>query len=144
MKAYDENGLFLAGAPTNKKGMIDFECGSVPKQIKLVRDNKIIGMHVVADAAIIGSAIDLGDLFICVFPPAEWHIKGIVKDRMSGDPLPGLTVEVWDVDTSTSGGPYYDPLGTDLVSRSRKRPQQRDGRYCGDPGNRLRRPFPQL
>ena len=30
---------------------------------------------------------------------------------MSRDPLQGLRVEVWDSDTSTSGGPYWDPLG---------------------------------
>jgi hypothetical protein len=115
VKAYDENGVFLAGAPTDKKGVMDFECGSVPKQIKLVKDNKTIAVRAITDAIIVDKVIDWGDLVICLIPPDEWHIKGIVKDRMSGDPLQGLTVEVWDVDTSTSGGPYYDPLGTDVT-----------------------------
>lgn len=111
VKAYDDRGVFISSASTDKKGIIDFECGSVPKGIKLIMDTKIIGIKDVADIGIVDDVIDLGDVVICLIPPEEWHIKGIVKDKMSGDPLQGLTVEVWDVDTSVSGGPYYDPLG---------------------------------
>lgn len=115
VKAYDDKGVFIAGATTNKNGMIDFECGSVPKGIKLIRDNRIIDIKDVTAIGIVGGVIDWGDWVIFITPPAEWHIKGIVKDKMSGDPLQGLTVEVWDVDTSVSGGPYYDPLGEDVA-----------------------------
>ncbi len=112
VKAYGNNGIFLAGASTNAKGGIEFECGSEPKQIKLVSGKVGIGIR---DVAAVGSIIDFGDWVVCMIPPDEWHIKGIVKDSMSGDPLQGLTVEVWDVDTSFSGGPYYDPLGEDVT-----------------------------
>lgn len=115
VKAYDDKGVFIDGASTDKKGIIDFECGSVPKGIKLIRDKRIIGIKDAAVIGIIDGVIDFDDWVICIIPPAEWHIKGIVKDKMSGDPLQGLTVEVWDVDTSVSGGPYYDPLGEDVT-----------------------------
>lgn len=115
VKAYDDKGVLISGASTDKKGIIDFECGSVPKGIKLIRDRKIIGIKDVANIEIVEGLIDWGNWLICIIPPAEWHIKGIVKDKMSGDPLQGLTVEVWDVDTSVSGGPYYDPLEEDIT-----------------------------
>jgi hypothetical protein len=116
VKAYDDRGVFVAGASTNEKGIIDFECGNEPKGLKLIWDTKTIGTKDVADIGIDAGVIDLGNWVVwCVLPPAEWHIKGVVKDKMSGDPLQGLTVEVWDVDTSVSGGPLYDPLYDPLV-----------------------------
>lgn len=115
VRAYDDKGVFLSDASTDKKGFVEFECGSVPKAIKLVRGEIILDKRDVWDIRIVDGVIDWGNWIFCIFPPEEWHIKGIVKDKMSGDALQGLTVEVWDVDTSVSGGPYYDPLGEDIT-----------------------------
>jgi hypothetical protein len=114
-KAYDDRGVFISGASTDARGVVDFAFGVPPKGIKIIKDGRIIGIKDVADIGIVDGVIDFGDVIICMIPPEEWHIKGIVRDSMSGDPLPGLTVEVWDVDTSFTGGPYYDPLGEEVT-----------------------------
>lgn len=114
-KVYDDKGVFLSDASTDKKGIVDFECGTVPKAIKLIWDGKTLGIKDVVDIGIIDRVIDWGNWGVGLIPPAEWHIKGIVKDKMSGDPLQGLRVQVEDVDTSVFGGPYYDPLGHDMT-----------------------------
>lgn len=108
IKAYDEKGVFLASALTDKEGNIDFECGSEPKFIKAANRGKILAEKDLIISA--GISKDFGDWIICLSHPADWHIKGIVKDKMSGDPLQGLTVEIWDVDQGATVT-YHDPLG---------------------------------
>ncbi|MBU0993270.1 MAG: hypothetical protein KJ737_12315 [Proteobacteria bacterium] len=119
VKVYDNNGVFISDTVTDKKGMLDFECVVTPKSIKLVRDNRIVAVKDIADIMTDG-ILDLGDIVICMIPPAEWHLKGVITDKMSGEPLQGLTVELWDVDTSISGGPYYDPLGEGITDTTGK------------------------
>jgi hypothetical protein len=114
-KVYDDEGVFISDALTDEQGIIDFECGTVPKAIKLIKDTRTVSIKDVVGIGIVEGVIDWGEWVICIIPPEEWHIEGIVKDKMSGDSLQGLTVEVWDVDTSLSGGPYYDPLGEDIT-----------------------------
>jgi hypothetical protein len=115
VKVYDDKGRFLAGAFTSKKGFINFECGSVPKNVKFIRNEKIIDILDLHDIKILEGIFEWDHRLPCFIPPAEWRIKGIVKDKMSGSPLQGLTVEVWDVDESPSSGPYYDSLGEDIT-----------------------------
>lgn len=115
VKAYDEESVLITGVATDKNGTIDFECENKPKSIKIIRNGKIIATKEVNAIGIVDYVIDWGEWVICFIPHADWHIKGIIKDKMSGDPLENLTIEVWDVDTSISGGPYYDPLGEDVT-----------------------------
>jgi len=119
VRAYDRNGIFLADALTDNNGFIDFECASRPTTIKFINKSRIIASKAVADTIVSGNIIDIGKYGpICMIPFAQWHISGVVRDKMSGEPLPGLRVEVWDEDKSISGGPFYDPLwkGAPLIT----------------------------
>lgn len=108
VKAYDKKGRFIASGFTDKEGNIDFECGNEPKHIKMVVKGKILAEKEIG--LFPGATADMGIMRICSTPPADWHIKGIVKDKMSGDPLQGLTVEAFDDD-----GTYRDYLGEDIT-----------------------------
>lgn len=113
VKVYDENGVFLASALTDKNGKVDIGCGIQPKYFKVVHNGMVLYE---ADFGVAGNVIDVGDMIppLYLTPPGDWHIKGIVKDRMSGDPLQGLTVEAWDLDKGTTAT-YNDPLGEDIT-----------------------------
>lgn len=109
VKAYDEQGFLISGAVTNENGNIALECDRIPKSIKLVYDKKIV--KTIAVTPTVEDLADLGIVEIQFIPPAEWHIKGTVTDIMSGEPLAGLTVQIFDVDETASGATYHDWLG---------------------------------
>ncbi len=111
VKAYDKKGMFISSALTDKAGRVEFESDTEPKLIKTVYKGKISSTKKVK---VVGLIIDFGDWIICIIPPAEWHIRGIVRDKMSGDPIQGLTVEAWDVDI-VDGDTYHDPLKTEIT-----------------------------
>jgi len=111
VKAYDEKGVFLASAFTDKDGKVDFQCGAQPRFIKAVHKGTILSTK---EFEAVGVIVDFADWVFCLLPPADWHITGRVKDKMSGDPLQGLTVEAWDVDKGATTT-YYDPLGEDVT-----------------------------
>lgn len=125
VKAYDKNGVFIADARTDDKGFVDFESASRPTTIKFISQSRVIASRDITNIAIGDNVIDIGQLPpLCVAVLNGWHITGIVRDKMSGDPLPGLRVEVWDEDTSNSAGPFYDPLwkGSPIITND-------DGRF---------------
>lgn len=111
IKAYDKNNVLIANARTDEKGFLDYECASRPTTIKFINRSKVIASRAIADIASVDNIIDIGKFPpLCIIPFYEWHITGIVRDKMSGDPLPGLRVEIWDQDISGSTGPFYDQL----------------------------------
>ncbi len=88
VKAYDEKGTFLGSAISNKQGNFDFECGSEhkPRFIKMSYRNTILSSKEIG--VMVGTVVDLGDWIVICFPsPKEWHLKGRVLDKMSGEPL---------------------------------------------------------
>ncbi len=108
VKAYGKRGGFLAGARTNKDGRVEFESGARPEIVKLISKGTTVGEM---DFPYADGSLDFGEYELSIEAPAEWHIKGRVKDAMSGDPLQSLTVEVWDRDPHAPD----DPLGEDLT-----------------------------
>jgi len=114
VKAYDENGRLLASVISDAKGLVVLEADTKPTTIKIVKGNHTIAIKPLEELAIMDGMIDFGKILF-VIPPAEWHIEGLVKDKMTGDPLPGLTVQIFDEDSSISGGPFYDPLGESVT-----------------------------
>lgn len=107
IKVYDEKGVFLTSASTDKDGKIDFESETQPKFVKVAHKGLILATKV---WDIVGTFFDWNDWIICIPPPDEWHLTGIVREKMSGDPLQGLIVEAFDKD-----GPYTDRLGEDVT-----------------------------
>jgi len=117
IKAYDKKGKFLATGVSDKKGLFKIECSQEPAVVKAVYAGKIRDTQMVT---VIGSVVDLGSWIICWLLLGQWHIAGVVKEKSSGTLLSGLTVEAFDVDYESQGGPYYDPLGecvTDATGR---------------------------
>ncbi len=111
VKAYDEKGTFLGSAVSNKQGNFDFECGSEhkPRFIKMSYRNTILSSKEIG--VMVGTVVDVADwIVICIPSPKDWHLKGRVLDKMSGEPLQGLTVKAFDSD-----GQYKDPLDEDIT-----------------------------
>ena len=40
VKVYDDKGVFIGGAETTKNGVVELECGTSPKIIKLIHNRK--------------------------------------------------------------------------------------------------------
>lgn len=103
IKAFDEKGLFLKSNFTEKGGIIKLECENKPKFITVIDKGKTLSVtelnyndfNLSKNTDIIKPP-DI--ILICFPPPARWHIMGVVKDRTSGDLLPGLRVEASDID----------------------------------------------
>lgn len=116
VKTYDKEGKLLSAAYTDDDGLVTLDNDGAPNNMKVVRNSKVLIIKDLTESELVpGGVFDWGTITICKNPPAEWHITGTVKDQMSGNPIEGLLVIVQDVDTSLSGGPFYDPLGEDVT-----------------------------
>jgi hypothetical protein len=113
IKAYDKAGVFLGAGSSDKKGGFAFETEQEPATVKFVYAGFITG---VVKVEAVGALVDLGSIFHCFLISARWHITGEVIEKATGRPLSGLTIEAFDVDDETQGGPYYDPLGEAITS----------------------------
>jgi len=113
-KAYDKQGALLASAKVRNNAFdLSVTGKATPRKLKLAKNGRIV--DTVSIGRIKDGLIDLGVIELFIIAPADWHIGGVVRDKATGNPLPGLTVEVLDVDQSGGTGPYYDPLGEDIT-----------------------------
>lgn len=110
VKIYDDKGNLLTTAVSDDDGRIDTECDTAPKSVKAVYKEMIIGEDFI-DFQKVKDKYEFGDHRLCDLPPADWHIVGIVTDKMSGNPLRGLIVEAFDEDP----GNRKDYLGEDVT-----------------------------
>ena len=115
IKLYDEKSVFITSGITDKKGKFDITSDIMPKYYKATYEGAIISTADILLSAL--GVADLGVVVLCLIPPEEWHIKGVVRDKMSGEPLNGLIIEAWDIDI---GSPvtYHDPLGEDVTDNA--------------------------
>ena len=116
VKAYNEKGELITSSSTDKDGKVSFVCNVAPASVKMVYNGKTLAIKDLRD--FVGPMVDLKDFILCLIPSANWHIKGTVKDKMSGGPISGVTVEVFDED---QGPPVTrDYLGEDITNATGK------------------------